>query len=148
MLAYLLGFLVLNVLAGEYVSFDVSTTNKKICKGRSRENPARGRLRTKGEPENGFLDEKHETSELRQSLTWNKAIYSVRLGNGETKKLIGDISGFIESGTMALMGASGAGKSTLLDALSMRTIGASTMDGSSVELKADGRGFSKTHCLL
>lgn len=45
---------------------------------------------------------------------------------------------------MARMGASGAGKSTLLDALSMRSIGASTMDGSSVEWKADGRGFSKT----
>jgi ATP-binding cassette, subfamily G (WHITE), member 2, SNQ2 len=68
---------------------------------------------------------------LRQSLTWDKVPYSVRLGNGETKKLIEDISGFTESGTMtALMGASGAGKSTLLDALSMRTIGASTMDGS------------------
>jgi hypothetical protein len=86
----------------------VSTTNKKIFEGRSR-NPAGDRLRTKGEPENGFLDEKHKTSELRQSLTWDKVTYSVRSGNGETKKLIGDISGFIESGSMmALMGASWA----------------------------------------
>jgi hypothetical protein len=37
--AYLLGFLILNVLAGEYVSFDVSTTNKKIFKGLSRKIP-------------------------------------------------------------------------------------------------------------
>jgi hypothetical protein len=98
MVAYLLRFLVLNVLAGEYVSFDVSTTNKENIQRPQQKNPARDRLRTKGEPENGFLDEKRETSELRQSLTWNNVTYSVRLGNGETKKLIGDISGFIESG--------------------------------------------------
>ena len=44
-------------------------------------------------------------------FTWRHLEYDVRVGNGETRRLLDDISGYVAPGKLtALMGESGAGK--------------------------------------
>nr|WDA53443.1 abc transporter g family member 11 [Erycina pusilla] len=54
-------------------------------------------------------------------LSWNDLTVTVALGNGETQRVLDNLTGYAEPGSFtALMGPSGSGKSTLLDALSSR----------------------------
>ncbi|KAI0898949.1 ATP-binding cassette transporter [Annulohypoxylon nitens] len=63
----------------------------------------------------------------KRHFAWKDLCLDVQVG-GETRRLLNNVSGWLEPGTMtALMGMSGAGKTTLLDTLSQRTsIGAVT----------------------
>ncbi|KAH9909366.1 ABC-2 type transporter-domain-containing protein [Xylariomycetidae sp. FL2044] len=60
---------------------------------------------------------------LKQSSVfhWSNLSYEVKVGKGKTKKILDDITGWVEPGTLtALMGVTGAGKTTLLDVLANR----------------------------
>ena len=49
-------------------------------------------------------------------FTWRHLEYDVRVGNGETRRLLDDISGYVAPGKLtALMGESGAGKVSRLE---------------------------------
>lgn len=53
------------------------------------------------------------------NLAWeNLTVELPKMGNGSTKKLLTELTGYAEPGRiMAIMGPSGSGKSTLLDSL-------------------------------
>ena len=56
-------------------------------------------------------------------FSWKGITYDIPIkGSDEPRRLLDDISGWVEPGTLtALMGSSGAGKTTLLDVLAQRT---------------------------
>jgi ABC-type multidrug transport system ATPase subunit len=63
------------------------------------------------------------------NLTWSQVNYTVPLGKKQTKQILHDMSGQVESGqVVAIMGGSGAGKSTMLNVLAGR-IGAGELTG-------------------
>ncbi|KAI5799834.1 putative ABC multidrug transporter [Geopyxis carbonaria] len=54
-------------------------------------------------------------------FTWQDVCYDIVLPNGEPRRLLDHIQGFVKPGTLtALMGESGAGKTTLLNVLAQR----------------------------
>lgn len=54
-------------------------------------------------------------------FTWRHLEYDVRVGKGETRRLLEGVSGYVAPGKLtALMGESGAGKTTLLNVLAER----------------------------
>lgn len=57
----------------------------------------------------------------KDMFTWQNVNYDVTLSNGEGRRLLDHVQGFVKPGTLtALMGESGAGKTTLLNVLAQR----------------------------
>ncbi|KXJ96277.1 ABC-2 type transporter-domain-containing protein [Microdochium bolleyi] len=77
-------------------------------------------------------------TEPRPKLAWKGISYTITI-KGEPRKLLDNVSGWADTGTItALMGISGAGKTTLLDAVAQRLRGGV----SSGELFLDGKPIS------
>jgi ATP-binding cassette, subfamily G (WHITE), member 2, SNQ2 len=116
MVAFIVGLLALNALAGELVSFGTSSGKTKSFK-RSRQQDSCEEVSVGGQT----LGVTRSLTTSTKPVSWQGISYTVPMGNGTSRKLIDDVNGYVQPGTlMALMGASGAGKSTLLDLLSMR----------------------------
>jgi ATP-binding cassette subfamily G (WHITE) protein 2 (SNQ2) len=73
----------------------------------------RGTVDARGAEENLRADSGNSisVSTMADVFTWRNVQYDVSLNNGETRRLLDDISGFVAPGKLtALMGESGAGK--------------------------------------
>ena len=68
-----------------------------------------------------------------RTFTWRDVTYDIG-AKTKRKRLLNNISGYAESGTLtALMGVSGAGKTTLLDALARRLLAGTVSGGLAIE---------------
>jgi len=75
-------------------------------------------IRTRSSKKNFFKDEDLGTSDV---FSWKNLDYIIRTKDGEMRKLLDNVQGYIKPGQLiALMGESGAGKTTLLNVLSQR----------------------------
>lgn len=84
-------------------------------------------------------DEEQITLSQGRTFTWQNICYDIPVRNGNSRRILDDVSGWVQPGTLtALMGVSGAGKTTLLDILAQRrSVGVVTG-----ELFVDGKPLS------
>ncbi|ROW13458.1 hypothetical protein VPNG_04398 [Cytospora leucostoma] len=124
-LALIVFFLFLNVLAGELVSFGAGGNTFRIFQRPNAErkalNEALQRKREERQKNKAEADAGGEMKiESKSVLTWEDLVYDVPVAGG-TRRLLNNIYGYVKPGELtALMGASGAGKTTLLDVLAGR----------------------------
>ncbi|OAP58970.1 hypothetical protein AYL99_06267 [Fonsecaea erecta] len=77
-------------------------------------------------------------------LTWKDVTYDITLNDGSRCRLLDNITGYVEPGTLtALMGESGAGKTTLLRALAARLRGGTLNGECLVNGKLPDRSFHR-----
>ncbi|KAK4133652.1 hypothetical protein BT67DRAFT_434638 [Trichocladium antarcticum] len=123
--ALIVFFLVMNIVAGEYVRFGMGGNQAKVFQ---KPNAERKKLndelaRKKAETRKSGAEES-DSSQLsiasESILTWENLCYEVPVPGG-TRQLLDHVFGYVKPGQLtALMGASGAGKTTLLDVLAAR----------------------------
>lgn len=124
-LALIVFFLFINVLAGELVSFGAAGNTFKIFQKPNAErkalNEALQRKREERQKNKAEADAGGEMKlESKSVLTWEDLVYDVPVAGG-TRRLLNNIYGYVKPGELtALMGSSGAGKTTLLDVLAGR----------------------------
>ncbi|PKY06821.1 pleiotropic drug resistance protein, ABC superfamily [Aspergillus campestris IBT 28561] len=137
-IAFTVLYLLVTVLAAEYLSFTGggggalvfkrSSRAKKLKAQTNKENdeekverPEDNAALARGEASSsGDAQPFNKLSSSDRVFTWSNVEYTVPYGNG-TRKLLNGIDGYAKPGLMiALMGASGAGKTTLLNTLAQR----------------------------
>ncbi|CRK28371.1 hypothetical protein BN1708_015224, partial [Verticillium longisporum] len=149
LIAFMLGFLVIYMVAAEFVSekkskgevlvfrrgYKPSAFNEKHAQDDPEDMVRVGPVTT---PERARVTEKGQDAGFIQRQTsifhWNNVCYEVKIKK-ETRRILDNVDGWVKPGTLtALMGVSGAGKTTLLDCLADRTsmgviIGEMLVDG-------------------
>jgi ABC-type multidrug transport system ATPase subunit len=99
------------------------------------------------EPLTGMKTSASEVRGLVKSkdvFTWEQLSYDIVTRDGEMRRLLSDVSGYIKSGTLtALMGESGAGKTTLLNVLAERVEVGVVGGHVAVNGSAPGRSFQR-----
>jgi ABC-type multidrug transport system ATPase subunit/ABC-type multidrug transport system permease subunit len=82
--------------------------------------------------------------ESKDIFTWEQLSYDIATHDGEMRRLLSEVSGYVKPGTLtALMGESGAGKTTLLNVLAQRGDGGVVGGRVSVNDSAPGRSFQR-----
>ncbi len=123
--AIIVFFLAMNIVAGEFVRHGMGGNQAKVFK---KPNAERKRLNEeliqKREERRKTKGEDSDSSDLNikseSILTWEDLCYEVPVPGG-TRQLLDHVFGYVKPGQLtALMGASGAGKTTLLDVLACR----------------------------
>jgi ABC-type multidrug transport system ATPase subunit/ABC-type multidrug transport system permease subunit len=77
-------------------------------------------------------------------FSWEHLSYDISTHDGEIRRLLSDVSGYVKPGTLtALMGESGAGKTTLLNVLAQRANGGVVGGRVSVNNAPPGRSFQR-----
>ena len=132
--AIIVFFLIMNVVAGETVRFGMGGNQAKVFqKPNAERKKLNEELIRKKEEKRKAKGEDSDSSELsiqsESILTWENLCYDVPVPGG-TRRLLDHVFGYVKPGQLtALMGASGAGKTTLLDVLAARkNIGVITGD--------------------
>ena len=78
------------------------------------------------------------------TFIWDNLSYDVKLQKGGSRRLLNDVEGWIQPGTLtALMGASGAGKTTLLNVLANRASTGIVSGEKIVDMKFQDEGFAR-----
>ena len=86
----------------------------------------------------------HGLVESKDIFTWEQVNYDITLPEGEVRRLLTDITGYVKPGTLtALMGESGAGKTTLLNVLAERVSMGVISGESLINGAAIGRSFQR-----
>ncbi|KAK4100463.1 hypothetical protein N658DRAFT_516555 [Parathielavia hyrcaniae] len=133
-MALIIFFLILNVVAGEYIRHGMGGNQAKVFqKPNAERKKLNEELLRKREEKRKTRGDESDSSELNikseSILTWEDLCYDVPVPGG-TRRLLDHVFGYVKPGQLtALMGASGAGKTTLLDVLAARkNIGVITGD--------------------
>ena len=128
--AFLVFFLITYLLATEFISTNLSTGSAALqYKRGSRTSNRTDDRSTEAQvrDDNGASNTDPARSQNRNfegdMFSWSNITYDILIqGSSEPRRLLEDVSGWVEPGTLtALMGTSGAGKTTLLDVLAQRT---------------------------
>ncbi|KAH6617791.1 ABC-2 type transporter-domain-containing protein [Chaetomium sp. MPI-SDFR-AT-0129] len=123
--AIIVFFLILNVVAGEFVRHGMGGNQAKVFQKPNAERKAlNDELLRKRDEKRRTGAEESDSSDLNikseSILTWENLCYEVPVPGG-TRQLLDHVFGYVKPGQLtALMGASGAGKTTLLDVLAAR----------------------------
>jgi len=166
LVAFTVLYLIVTVLAAEFVSFKDAAGGALIFKKSKRakqqvkavdsgpadeekagssgdSNSSGSKEKTMGESPNDQETEDEALEQITKSdsiFTWRNVNYSVPYLGGE-RQLLNEVNGYAKPGKMvALMGASGAGKTTLLNTLSQRQV----MGKVEGEMFVDGRPLGKS----
>jgi len=151
LIAFLVGFLAVYLIATEYVSekkskgeilvYPKGQIPAALIENTPHDAESNGSGKTKAaalasekQGEKGGAD---DTIIQRQTsiFSWKDVVYDIKI-NKETMRILDHVDGWVKPGTLtALMGVSGAGKTTLLDVLATRV----TMGVVTGEMLVDGR---------
>ncbi|KAM0809867.1 putative ABC transporter domain-containing protein [Seiridium cardinale] len=140
LIAYIIFFMSIYVLAAEYLSLDPSKGEVLLFR-RNKLVTSRERKPPHDEESGGSQvhDRHHKSQQTQQTegriqkqdsiFHWNQICYDITI-KGQPRRILDHVDGWVKPGTLtALMGASGAGKTTLLDVLADRvTMGVVTGD--------------------
>ncbi|KAK4126834.1 hypothetical protein N657DRAFT_566035 [Parathielavia appendiculata] len=124
-LAIIVFFLIMNIVAGEYIRHGMGGNQAKVFqKPNAERKKLNEELLRKREEKRNTRGNESDSSELNikseSILTWENLCYDVPVPGG-TRRLLDHVFGYVKPGQLtALMGASGAGKTTLLDVLAAR----------------------------
>ncbi|KAK6067384.1 multidrug resistance protein cdr1 [Seiridium cupressi] len=146
LIAYIIFFMSIYVLAAEYLSLDPSKGEVLLFRRNKLVTSTERKPPHDEESGGSQVHDRHHTSQQTQQTEgriqkqdsifhWNQICYDITI-KGQPRRILDHVDGWVKPGTLtALMGASGAGKTTLLDVLADRvTMGVVTGD-----MLVDGR---------
>ncbi|GME45602.1 atp-binding cassette multidrug transporter [Neofusicoccum parvum] len=94
---------------------------RKLPKGMNTRRPEEQAIEDRGSVTKNPSQQTTLSQTSKDVFCWEDLNYDIGLSGGRTIKLLNNIQGFVEPGTLtALVGASGAGKTTLLNVLAQR----------------------------